>query len=912
MTEDGGSEIRIEGKPVIFFGDTGSDHLYLVFVAPDGTEQVLRGGPSGVFGTGYIRMEDSVPMATSRDGRPADARDLYGSRVLDLGGRSADDVWDIMRQQARAIDAERIRFETFIENSNSAIASVLHVVGIPVAGVLPDQPGRVENYPGSGSILDRFGFSLVGGAGDDLLVGGRGGDSLSGGAGRDVLAGGAGADMLFGGPGDDFLNGGWGNDRLSGGGGADRFYHAGHPGHGSDWVLDFSAGDGDLLVFGAPATPEQFQVNFARTPGAGSDAIDEGFVIWRPTGQILWALTDAAAQDRIDLRLQTGIVDLLAVGRAVDAGADLIQISAAEHATMLDEPQRSDERAEAMATVNINSLFLSEVGRIMNAPDPVSALLGVDTDIGDIMDNLEELFDGSWTATSLGSEQIILTQPGATMTVNGSGLGPLTSSNAFLQAIAGGTAAGTLSSISVRQGATEVLGLSLNASNMTLTSGTQSLQITGALPTGLAQIAMLLSLPDILDPEELVSLTDAQRAGLVAQLSAFSISGLSLREGATTILGLSVTPTGVTLQLGGMVAELSGTMPASLGAFAQQLFAALDASTDPDAVGLLLGAVPINGITVTAADGTQLLSIAGGLNDLDDLELVVDGVAVPPGTPLIFGPADGTGGIPTAPPGGGMVIGTAGNDTLHGGAGDDTLMGSAGNDRLEGRDGDDLLHGGPGNDTLIGGEGNDTLYGDEGANLLNGVSGNNLIHGGELRDLVYGGTGNDTIHGNDGNDELRGLQGDDLIFGGLGSDTIIGNEGNDTLEGGGLSDLIFGGDGDDFINGGWGFDRLNGGAGADTFFHLGIRDHGSDWIQDYTAAEGDILQVGIAGATRADFLVQYAHTADAAGVRSGNADVAEAFVTYRPTGQILWALVDGEGQDSIMVRSGPEIFDLLG
>jgi len=258
------------------------------------------------------------------------------------------------------------------------------------------------------------------------------------------------------------------------------------------------------------------------------------------------------------------------------------------------------------------------------------------------------------------------------------------------------------------------------------------------------------------------------------------------------------------------------------------------------------------------------------------------------------------------------VMGTGGDDRIIGLDGPDTIYGLAGNDRLEGGAGDDLLHGGPGNDTLVGGAGNDTLMGDEGANLLNGVSGNNLIHGGELRDLVYGGTGHDTIHGNDGNDELRGLQGDDLIFGGLGSDTIIGNEGNDTLEGGGLSDLIFGGDGDDFINGGWGFDRLNGGAGADTFFHLGIRDHGSDWIQDYSAAEGDVLQFGLAGAARGDFLVQYAHTADAAGVRSGNADVAEAFVTYRPSGQIIWALVDGEGQDSIMVRSGPEIFDLLG
>jgi hypothetical protein len=249
---------------------------------------------------------------------------------------------------------------------------------------------------------------------------------------------------------------------------------------------------------------------------------------------------------------------------------------------------------------------------------------------------------------------------------------------------------------------------------------------------------------------------------------------------------------------------------------------------------------------------------------------------------------------------------------LTGGAGNDTLTGNAGHNRIEGGAGNDLIRGGAGNDTLIGGDGNDTLYGDAGYNQLNGASGNNLLHGGPLYDLVLGGTGHDTLHGNDGNDELRGLQGDDLIFGGNGSDTMIGNEGRDTLNGDGGSDMIFGGAGDDFINGGWGHDRLNGGPGADTFYHLGIRDHGSDWIQDYSAAEGDILQFGNAGAARADFLVQYAHTADGAGVRSGSPDIREAFVTWRPGNQIIWALVDGEGQDSIMVRVGGQTFDLLG
>ena len=37
----------------------------------------------------------------------------------------------------------------------------------------------------------------------------------------------------------------------------------------------------------------------------------------------------------------------------------------------------------------------------------------------------------------------------------------------------------------------------------------------------------------------------------------------------------------------------------------------------------------------------------------------------------------------------------------------------------------------------------------------------------------------------------------------------------------------------------------------------------------------------------------------------------EAFVIHRPTGQILWALVDGAGQESIELQIGGATVDLL-
>lgn len=219
--------------------------------------------------------------------------------------------------------------------------------------------------------------------------------------------------------------------------------------------------------------------------------------------------------------------------------------------------------------------------------------------------------------------------------------------------------------------------------------------------------------------------------------------------------------------------------------------------------------------------------------------------------------------------------------------------------------------GSAGNDRYVGTAGDEMLSGGDGADRLNGGAGDDVIHGGttsaDKRDVIYGGDGNDTIDAGHGNDLVYGGAGNDQIAGGFGVDELVGQGGDDVITGSAFSDLIFGGTGDDFINGGFGHDRLNGGAGADQFYHLGIADHGSDWVQDYTAAEQDKLFWGGMGARADQFQLNITNTDEA-----GLADVDEAFVIYRPTGQIVWALVDGAAQDEILLRLGDQIFDLMG
>ncbi|MFC3615311.1 hypothetical protein ACFORG_16250 [Lutimaribacter marinistellae] len=242
--------------------------------------------------------------------------------------------------------------------------------------------------------------------------------------------------------------------------------------------------------------------------------------------------------------------------------------------------------------------------------------------------------------------------------------------------------------------------------------------------------------------------------------------------------------------------------------------------------------------------------------------------------------------------------GTEEADELQGGPGKDTLRGYEGDDRLLGYGGNDSIDAGPGTDTINGGDGDDSLVGGPAAAED------------DLRDVIFAGAGNDLADGGGGNDLIYGQEGNDTLAGGFGADELQGQGGNDVITGGALSDLVFGGAGDDFVNGGFGYDRINGGDGADRFFHLGVADHGSDWVQDYDATEGDVLVFGQA-ATADQFQINLAHTATPDGVRSGDASVQEAFVIYRPTGQIMWALVDGEGQESINLQIGGEVFDLL-
>ncbi|KPF41416.1 hypothetical protein [Rhizobium sp. AAP43] len=203
------------------------DHLYIVYEDDFGQEFVLRAGPTSdsPLDWGSMEVEIGVPMALSEDARPIEDRALHGNALLDLAGRDATAVFQTMMHHAGNIAQSLLPYSAATQNSNSFVASLLHVVGIDVANVAPDT-GGIDWTPASGNILDSIEFNVVGGY-DDFE---DHGDILRGGALNDAISGRAGIDQIDGGDGDDTLYSGSVEtpdsdaDYLTGGGGVDNFY----------------------------------------------------------------------------------------------------------------------------------------------------------------------------------------------------------------------------------------------------------------------------------------------------------------------------------------------------------------------------------------------------------------------------------------------------------------------------------------------------------------------------------------------------------------------------------------------------------------------------------------------------------------------------------------------------------------
>ena len=178
-----------------------------------------------------------------------------------------------------------------------------------------------------------------------------------------------------------------------------------------------------------------------------------------------------------------------------------------------------------------------------------------------------------------------------------------------------------------------------------------------------------------------------------------------------------------------------------------------------------------------------------------------------------------------------------------GSASADNLTGTEQNDTLAGLAGNDTLNGGLGADRMVGGVGHDTYYvddaGDVVVELASGgydrvVASLDWTLGAEIERLSLSGTAN--LDGT-GNALANRLDGN------AGANTLNGGEGNDALYGLAGDDSLVGGAGADVLDGGLGADSLEGGLGADRFVFLSAAAADGDIIADFSALEGDKLDL---------------------------------------------------------------------
>ena len=129
-----------------------------------------------------------------------------------------------------------------------------------------------------------------------------------------------------------------------------------------------------------------------------------------------------------------------------------------------------------------------------------------------------------------------------TLRIEGSGIGPVSSLDGLQDALEQGTATGTLSRISVDHGTQRVVQIDLAPGQMIVSSGDQSLALTGGVP---------LSLTDIFD---LLQIIDGAAPGT---LSDYGFTGLALRDGAQTLAEVTLGETS-TINISGYSFTLTG------------------------------------------------------------------------------------------------------------------------------------------------------------------------------------------------------------------------------------------------------------------------------------------------------------------------------------------------------------------
>lgn len=208
--DDKGRLFRIGAGPSIGAEDAFNNFLDGI-VSLDGLD--FEQGPI-VFGEGLTKGEwNGTRLLTYTNGEGDVVLDVIANFPntveLDLGGRDAEDVWTVLTAHVLNIeraDPDDVDYEALLQNSNSAAASLLALVGIDYADYEASLQVFGQGLVSADNYLD-FDFSIDGTDGDDIII--TSPDSPHG-----FLLLEEGDQTIIGSLGDDEVDGGVGDDRL--------------------------------------------------------------------------------------------------------------------------------------------------------------------------------------------------------------------------------------------------------------------------------------------------------------------------------------------------------------------------------------------------------------------------------------------------------------------------------------------------------------------------------------------------------------------------------------------------------------------------------------------------------------------------------------------------------------------------
>ncbi len=284
VNTNGGSVITGSGNDVVnvlpfstnaVYTGAGDDKIFAGFNLFAGT--TIDGGAGSdelVVGGTVVRNGVSVNTDIERFGRgnnfvyviPANANLTNVERLTLVGGTngSAAGAGNAISYSITADNANVAAGQTAVVDASSLGTKIYDLGGNGAVGG-GDDLSATETLTFNGSAETDGSYTVLGGAGNDVITGGAQADTLTGNAGNDVLNGGLGNDTLNGGDGNDTLNGGDGNDTLEGGAGDDTLVG----GAGNDTIRG-GAGNDSIIVTGTEFANDGDSVD----GGDGTDTLE--------------------------------------------------------------------------------------------------------------------------------------------------------------------------------------------------------------------------------------------------------------------------------------------------------------------------------------------------------------------------------------------------------------------------------------------------------------------------------------------------------------------------------------------------------------------------------------------------------------------------------------------------------------